>query len=463
MNRQQRRATARRKDTTGSTAARVDESSVLLSLGIRLADCPRPRPHTGQCWVRTRGTRMRFDLARSLNCSWAAPHRLFELIARAIRINDQNSTYFCQHGDAFAQLGRLESAIRSYDQAIRLRPDYAEAHTNRGDALAALGKHEAAVTSYDAATEAEPDYAEAWCNRGNCLRNSAVSTRQLPATIARSDCASTSLRPGVIAASHYSTSSVTKKLSQVRSVPSRCGLRWPRPGTVAAVPWPRRATGGGHGGYDRALAVQPDHAETWSSRGVALFERKRPTDAVVCYDRAIKLKPDLAEAWVPTEATHCKCLGGLPMHWEATIKPSRCGPGYPEVLSERVHLRYLTCDWRNRAADDAVTHRSGAPEPDSGTIRPAGHVGRADGSIALCSSVESAISSGTRAARSITLAGATAASHSGLSVGDFCQHPLAYLMADVLEQHDRSRFKVVCYSLWSDDGSASTSPARGRV
>ena len=62
-----------------------------------------------------------------------------DLIARAIQVNDRKPAYFCHHGDACADLGNPQAAIRSYDRAIGLRPDYAEAHANRGDALAALG------------------------------------------------------------------------------------------------------------------------------------------------------------------------------------------------------------------------------------------------------------------------------------------------------------------------------------
>jgi len=48
--------------------------------------------------------------------------------------------------------------------------------------------------------------------------------------------------------------------------------------------------------FDRALAINPDHAELHYNRGLALSNLKRPGDALTSYERAIELKPDYAEA-----------------------------------------------------------------------------------------------------------------------------------------------------------------------
>jgi tetratricopeptide (TPR) repeat protein len=51
--------------------------------------------------------------------------------------------------NALKDLKRLDEAIRSYDRAIALKPDFAEAHCNRGNALKDLQRWEEALTSYD--------------------------------------------------------------------------------------------------------------------------------------------------------------------------------------------------------------------------------------------------------------------------------------------------------------------------
>jgi predicted O-linked N-acetylglucosamine transferase (SPINDLY family) len=64
---------------------------------------------------------------------------------------------------------RFEDALASYDKAIALRSDYAEAYVNRGHVLRELWRNEAAVDSYDRAIQLKPIYAEAFESRGICL------------------------------------------------------------------------------------------------------------------------------------------------------------------------------------------------------------------------------------------------------------------------------------------------------
>jgi hypothetical protein len=65
------------------------------------------------------------------------------------------------------ELKQFDAAVASYDKAIALKPDYAEAYYNRGNALQELKQFDAAVASYDKAIALKPDYAEAYYNRGH--------------------------------------------------------------------------------------------------------------------------------------------------------------------------------------------------------------------------------------------------------------------------------------------------------
>ncbi len=57
-------------------------------------------------------------------------------------------------------LRRFEDALNSYAQALKLNPDFAEAHYNRGIALAQLQRFEEALGSYARALKIRPPYAE---------------------------------------------------------------------------------------------------------------------------------------------------------------------------------------------------------------------------------------------------------------------------------------------------------------
>ena len=67
--------------------------------------------------------------------------------------------------------GPPREALASYDAALALKPDYAEAHNNRGNALLDLNRTDDALASFEQALALKPDYADALVNRGNALRD----------------------------------------------------------------------------------------------------------------------------------------------------------------------------------------------------------------------------------------------------------------------------------------------------
>jgi len=66
-------------------------------------------------------------------------------------------------------LGRHEDAIASYDAALALEPDDANALHNRGNALVDLSRLEDAIANFDRAIAIDPKFAAAFNNRGMAL------------------------------------------------------------------------------------------------------------------------------------------------------------------------------------------------------------------------------------------------------------------------------------------------------
>ena len=63
----------------------------------------------------------------------------------------------------------ISDALAAYDQALAVRPDFAEAWLGRCYTLIQLGRHEDALAAVDKALALRPDFAEAWVGRGNAL------------------------------------------------------------------------------------------------------------------------------------------------------------------------------------------------------------------------------------------------------------------------------------------------------
>ena len=68
-------------------------------------------------------------------------------------------------GASNAGLMQFDDAIDSYKQALKIKPDYAEAYYNMGIALKDKGDPEAAIDSFKQAINIKPDYAESYWNK----------------------------------------------------------------------------------------------------------------------------------------------------------------------------------------------------------------------------------------------------------------------------------------------------------
>ena len=73
-------------------------------------------------------------------------------------------------GAAAAQTREFDKAIISFEKAISLKPNYADAHNNLGNVLKEQGRLVEAIDSFNKAILLRPNYAEAYKNIGNALK-----------------------------------------------------------------------------------------------------------------------------------------------------------------------------------------------------------------------------------------------------------------------------------------------------
>lgn len=78
--------------------------------------------------------------------------------------------FLFHHGVHQIKAEKYESAIASFDRALRCKPDYSEALSQRGFALGSLGRHTEAIASFDKALTIRPGACWLWHNRGIALR-----------------------------------------------------------------------------------------------------------------------------------------------------------------------------------------------------------------------------------------------------------------------------------------------------
>jgi tetratricopeptide (TPR) repeat protein len=72
----------------------------------------------------------------------------FTLSSHAIEVTQNNYVAYNSRGASYNSIGRYQDAIEDYKQAIRINPDYAEAHYNLGIAYGELGRNQQAIDSF---------------------------------------------------------------------------------------------------------------------------------------------------------------------------------------------------------------------------------------------------------------------------------------------------------------------------
>jgi len=184
----------------------------------------------------------------------------------AQKLDDKPLQAICLNliGAALGMQAQTEKALPCFDEAIKLKPDYAGAWNNKGVALGNLGQHKEALACFDEAIKLKPDCTEAWVNKGAALYKLG-QTKEALACYGEV----VKLKPDD-AEAWNNKGAAHGKLGQYGE----------------ALPC-----------FDKAIKLKSDYAEAWSNKGAALYKLGQTQEALACFDEAVKLKPDYAEAW----------------------------------------------------------------------------------------------------------------------------------------------------------------------
>lgn len=336
-----------------------------------------------------------------------------QLLGRAVQLAPGQPNAHHNLGNALMELGRFDEALASFDQAVALRADHAEAWFSRGTAARALDRPDDALASYDRALALEPGYTEAWLDKASVLQGA----RRLHEALAAYDRA-LSLEPGLPDALNARGNILTllgRFADAVRS-------------------------------YDEALAGDASLAEAWSNRGTALRRLGRLEDALASCDRALALQTDYAEA-AYTRGLVLEALGRWTEAAAAYDQAMMRKPDLDFLPGQALYARLQLADWRDfdaRRQDlaDRIAHGRKAAVP-----------------FIVQASIDDA--DRQRAAAAIFAAAETPPTvlpplgrhspHDRIRLAyfssDFKNHPVAHLLAGILERHDRNRFEVFAFAL----------------
>jgi predicted O-linked N-acetylglucosamine transferase (SPINDLY family) len=380
------------------------------------------------------------------------------LLGRSNGVHPESAAAYAALGDVQKTMRRFDAALASYDHALAIEPGFALAHFNRALTLHTLGRLAEALSSCDAAVSLDPALPEAWNHRG-CVLGALDRASEAVASFDRA----LALRPAFPEA--QANRAVALQASGGRAVGAAVAAEVlsildevlaANPGLVEArnnrgtVLREMGRSAEALAEYDRALAQKPDFAVAHGNRGKVLAELQRYDESIASFDRALALDSRSTDALLNRGAA----LAAVKRHDDAARDFARAleiDPALPAAPGLLFHARANVCDWEGY---DAAAQRLVADARDE---RPTSTP------LVMLSVTDSARDQ--RACARTWVKETSPALPSPLWCGeryghmrirlaylssDLDEHAVAYLMAGVFEQHDRSRFETFALSSGPD-------------
>jgi protein O-GlcNAc transferase len=325
-----------------------------------------------------------------------------------------NSDAYYNIGNALKSKEDIDGAIDSYGKALKIKPNFAEAHNNLGSVLQSKGAMQAAVNSCKQALAIKPDYAEAYNNMGNIL----VGMDDLEIAISSYKQA-TEINPAYAEAYNNMAIAFNNKGDHETAVNT----------------------------YKQALKIKPDYAEAYNNMGVALKDNGDLEGSIQSYEHAISIKSDCAEAFYNYGVVLSQ-KGALSEAIKSYEMALNIKPTYQAARSEKLYRQSHTCDWKALEVDQGFISTLGISTDHISPLAlqsfedaPARHRARSEVFMRELHGYKRPLPESVRPSKKPHRL------RIGYFSADFHEHPVAYLMAKVIETHDRMDFEVYGYSI----------------
>jgi len=200
-------------------------------------------------------------------------------------------------GVCHAALGQFDAAVVSYEKALKLKPDYAEAYANLGDVYKNSGHFDMAIINYERALNIKPDFLVVLGNLGNVYSDSGQLAK---------------------AVKYYERA--LKINPDIAIIYNNLGIALKGLGRL----------GEAISSYERALKIKPDFAIVYCNLGNVRRDIGQLEAAVECYKEALKIKPDYVEACINIGNIY-RNLGNLDAAIEYYEQAIKINPNHAEA------------------------------------------------------------------------------------------------------------------------------------
>jgi len=336
-----------------------------------------------------------------------------EAFRKVTELNPKYAAGFNNLGNALKNQGKFSEANEAYKKAIELKPDYPVAYNNMGTTLLDNREFDSAIKAFQKAVNLKPDFPEAHSNIGRTLRSLGKFEEAVEAYRK-----ATRLRPNYPEAYNNMGNALLGKGDVQAAIKS----------------------------YKKAIELKFDYVDAYYNIGNVLKDQNKFEEAEEVYNKVIKLQPSMYQAH------HNKglCLSGRKKLSEAIESYNialNFKPDFSLSLAQKLFSNAQICDWSTIREDFSELKKLG----DHKNAFPPFSVLSLEDSPELHKQRSISYAKKEFPLKSDYILEKPVVKHSRIRIGyfssDFKKHPVAYLIAKVIESHDRRYFEVFGYSL----------------
>ncbi len=216
--------------------------------------------------------------------------------------------------------------------------------------------------------------------------------------------------------------------------------------------------------FDEITQHQPSNAVYWYNLGNAQRELGKPQKALASFTQSLKLDPNDADAHNNLGNVQRE-LGHLDQAIASYEKALQLNPRLHHTLAHLVHQKQHVCDWHDLNTQILQLRNLLETEPQA-QISPFAFLAM-PGTTAQeqkqcasnwANSFFKALPIGSRSPAPHSIRHKNVKLKIAYFSADFRLHPLAFLITELIEQHDRKQFEVIAYAYGKNDKT----PARKR-
>ena len=198
--------------------------------------------------------------------------------------------------------------------------------------------------------------------------------------------------------------------------------------------------------FDKAIKIKPDFAQAYHGKAYILMKFQKFEEAIKNWNKAIEINPNFIPAYIERGHT-LSTLNRLDEALESYNKAYILNPDYKFLLGDLIHAKFKLCSWKSekenleKLKNKILKSEKSSPPFPILSLFDSPQLQRASAEIWIKEnfSKESSI-------KKIPKRESEKKIRIGYYSADYYEHATSYLMVELIELHDKSKFEIFGFS-----------------